>query len=406
MLFSMGMNLILWSVLAHANPVLEVPIIAPGVVQVSVTPDKLPWGGYWWRNEGAINASYPQSPLHKYDQMIEASTGRNPGAALWEMRNHYSSSETTYGHCDGWAAASLLFPEPTLPRRDPVTGVTFYQSDIKALLTEVGTCATTDFYGNRYGGPGDDSRDPSPVVFHEALLHYLKLNMPLVMDMNPYEAVQNQVVSGVQFKITPDFTLPHSFMVKATLTVHEADFDIDDSVHRGLSHQDDFQYHLVTDDLGYPIFGEWATDSTNPDFIWVPTGIGMCGRNQNSKISLDQVQKILDLPEAQPIEQAYAQSFSGVLAPGESKSILMPYVNGTDYTVSVAETGFGDGTLIFHGSERIEGGDSSARQSPTTGDVMVPAKVSKLQSIEIKNTTQHPIEGSFKITRFRYFDLG
>jgi hypothetical protein len=99
---------------------------------------KVPWSGWWWPahpNGGQPQLWQPGGPYDKYERFVQ-STGRpNPGVVAWEMENmrFYKPDEDWAGHCNGWAAAALLEPEP----REAVTrgGITFSIGDQKGLLS-------------------------------------------------------------------------------------------------------------------------------------------------------------------------------------------------------------------------------------------------------------------------------
>ena len=66
-----------------------------------------PWRGYWWPNKGLPMLR----PLEKFEGFA-AARGRNLQATEWESSHHVSHGLWWEGHCNGWAAASILRPEP------------------------------------------------------------------------------------------------------------------------------------------------------------------------------------------------------------------------------------------------------------------------------------------------------
>src|SRR5262249_4058512 len=76
--------------------------------------DPQPWSGWWWpASDGAGPTLFaPNSPLDKYDRYVAAVTGSSPGTLTWERSQVYFPDNPWAGHCNGFAAAALLEPEP------------------------------------------------------------------------------------------------------------------------------------------------------------------------------------------------------------------------------------------------------------------------------------------------------
>lgn len=157
------------------------------------------WAGYWWPylENGIVDAA------SKYEQ----ATGQ-AGAVNWELSNHSANApgvQPWFGHCNGWAAASVLFNEP----RRPVVqnGVSFLVSDQKALLSEVGQEVNLDSFGLR--ADTDDPSDPAfqdifPNQFFLVLTNLVGNGQPLIMDRYTGSQVWNQPIAGYQVSpITP-----------------------------------------------------------------------------------------------------------------------------------------------------------------------------------------------------------
>jgi hypothetical protein len=88
-----------------------------------------PWNGWWWawNPSGGPTLYDAGGPLAKYDQVCgtkaqDWAAGNETGGAWW------------WGHCWGWAIASILLPEP-----QPATanGVAFSMDDMKGLYSNV-----------------------------------------------------------------------------------------------------------------------------------------------------------------------------------------------------------------------------------------------------------------------------
>jgi hypothetical protein len=105
------------------------------------------WSGYWWpmrEDPSAGNIYEDGGPLDKYDLFCVASGLTNPRARDFEKWQHWSDERmeratgqktSWWGHCNGWAAAAVLEPEPTTPRS--VATIHFGIGDQKGLLTVV-----------------------------------------------------------------------------------------------------------------------------------------------------------------------------------------------------------------------------------------------------------------------------
>ena len=187
-----------------------------------------PWVGYWWPySEGGIS-----SPAALYEQ-----ASGTTGAAAWEAQNHgpkVAGLQQWWGHCNGWAAAAALYPEPTLPVTQ--NGVTFSVADQKGLLSEIAMEVDADFFGQR-----DDSDDPSNLTFQDVfpnqffmvLTNYMGNGLQVVMDRYTGSQVWNQPIAGYQHTpitpsdvIDPDPSAPGVYRVGVTTQVWWARDDV------------------------------------------------------------------------------------------------------------------------------------------------------------------------------------
>src|SRR4051812_25694677 len=65
-----------------------------------------PWVGPWW--------PYSAGGIQDAANLYEKASGKT-GAVSWESSNHGPETpelQDWWGHCNGWAAAAALFPEP------------------------------------------------------------------------------------------------------------------------------------------------------------------------------------------------------------------------------------------------------------------------------------------------------
>lgn len=248
-----------------------------------------PWRGYWWPYK---NRPLQNGPYARFDQFVRQRTGSNPGAVAWEDRNHRYKGIWWEGHCNGWAAASVLRTEPTYPRVDPASGIVFKVSDQKAYYSGIDYCVNSAFFGERYRGARNNSRDILPHVFHKTLIYYIgALRKPVAMDYRSDVTVDNHIISGYRMNIVPVGT--NVYAVTTTLTVHRYDARIVETPGVAPVYQRVYSYQLRTDDSGNPVGGSW--NSANPDFLWVPLSPRACNSN-NPGLKREWVSAIMSLP--------------------------------------------------------------------------------------------------------------
>jgi hypothetical protein len=162
---------VVWAVVL-ASALLCWPVV--GAAQSSDQPpntasaqlDTPPWSGWWWPANASLGPALfaPDSPLEKYDRYMANVTGEDPGTRAWEREELYFPGSQWAGHCNGFAAAALLEPEPT----EPVTifDITFTVADLKGLLVDY------HFADAEAWAFGDDS-ELNPADFHRMLLNWV-----------------------------------------------------------------------------------------------------------------------------------------------------------------------------------------------------------------------------------------
>ncbi len=275
--------------------------IQEGEYAASVPEKNKPFNGFWWSHAGVPLASGQNSPLGIIDAYQQARGMSKSRAVAWEQANHSDTVVPWGGHCNGWAASSVLFPEPTKTLYDPLTHIVITPYAQKGMLAEASYCVNTAFYGNRYwGNHGDDLYDIHPDLFHKTLSYYIQnLGKTVALDYARDAEIDNHVISGYHFSISK--LGDRQFHVNATLTVHGYDIIQEDSIGQAVPYTRHYSYVLNTDGQGKIIGGKWDATSDNPDFLWVALSSNPhCGGN-NPNVDSDTVSKIISsLPEVQP----------------------------------------------------------------------------------------------------------
>jgi hypothetical protein len=136
--------------------------------RLSADAEKYPWSGWWWPANHLVGGPRlfdSGGPLAKYDRYVEATGKPDPATLKWEQTELVYSGLQWAGHCNGWAAAALLEPEPTEPRE--INGVTFSVADQKGLLTSY------HFADSALWAVGSFAKDATPAEVHESLLSWL-----------------------------------------------------------------------------------------------------------------------------------------------------------------------------------------------------------------------------------------
>ncbi len=296
--------------------------VTEGSVKATVPPEALPYAAYWWPHSGLPLAAGPFSPLGKYDLAIKARTGTDPGSVNWEREFHSLQHVPWGGHCNGWAASSVLYKEVEKPRWDAASKQVLFTSDFNGMLAEASFCVDWAFYGTRNDSDKDDTLDISPDKFHKVLTYYIEtLKKPIAFDRFSTKVIDNWVISGYESKITKDTTTPNTYLVTNIVTVHPYPRQIRDDIGPAAKEYITYKYKLQTDDQGEITDGKWL--SKNPDFLWVPLSQSNCGR-ENPKIDPKRILELMKLPYAtRATEPATGFNFSGSIpAKGTQKISL------------------------------------------------------------------------------------
>lgn len=276
----------------HENIPVQAGKVQEGEFVASVAEESLPWKGYWYPYSTQRMHDGLNSPMAKYDRFVaRRAAATNPGSQEWEKQHHVGGRSWS-GHCNGWAAASVLVPEPRQSITDPFTGITFTPFDLKALHIERNYCPKLVFYGSRnYGEPDDVEGDIYASTFHNVLTYFIgELKKPVLTDLMRTVPVQNAVMSGYKMSIKKVDT--NSFQVEARVRVHLYEDKANDDHGVARSVTKTYKYTLHTDSEGTITSGTWH--SANPDFLWVAIAKGNCGDDRNQltdQFWLDEIER-------------------------------------------------------------------------------------------------------------------
>ena len=133
-------------------------------------------------------------------------------AVEFEVLNHGNGTEGVegwWGHCNAWAAAAILDPEPRHPTT--VGGIEFVAADVKAYLTEAWMEHRSSFFGSRANhDPTSESdmdvayKDVTPAAFHIYFADQLgNKDKSFVIDRYTGSQVWNQPIRAYQTRIEP-----------------------------------------------------------------------------------------------------------------------------------------------------------------------------------------------------------
>lgn len=237
----------------------------------------LAWSGYWWPmldSGGGERLWQEDGPLDKYDYYVRAESGSfpSPYATSWEFDNHRTTDQknTWWGHCNGWAAASILEPEPAVAAA--AGGIFFSVADKKGILTEWHNAAQSDgTWGNRYYGSGDDLDDIYPDEFMVVLIqHIVSQDEPVVMDLDCYEEVWNHPIYGYEMEEVERSGDEARFACRVYYATDAVSSDFVGTWEQTVK----YEFRCTVDDAGNPVSGpsswEGPSATEHPDFLWHP----------------------------------------------------------------------------------------------------------------------------------------
>jgi hypothetical protein len=257
----------------------------PAVALKSTAPvlearaDRTPWSGWWWPADDGVYGAHlfdADGPLARYDRLAVIRQRPDVQTRLWELANvHLTGAIYTWaGHCNGWAAAAVLEPEPTKPKI--VDGVTFSVADQKGLLSSWHFADSAEWVF------GDDDEGVNAGDFHRALVQWIGAGKrPFIVNA---ASGANQVFNYAAYRFRlvygPDATDPARTHVRAT--VWFADYNVDPGFIGTKNWPNDegrvYEYYIVGDRQN-PSGGAWegvsATGAqySHPWKLWYPNPI-------------------------------------------------------------------------------------------------------------------------------------
>ena len=238
---------------------------------------KIPWSGWWWpRRETYAQKLYNNpGPLTKYDSV------RGTSAWAWEYEHHRTTdpAQDWWGHCQAWAAAAIMEPQPY---GRTIYGVEFSQDDVEALYSEAWSEHRGKQWGTRYKDQGVNSEaytDVYPSDFDEQVRYWIgEQKTALLMDFTTSRVVWNYPVYA--FKRTSVWEGDAEY-VTMQVTRAEPKYGVDGTVSK---------VHTYYYTLRPGTNGVWSNPSgssvhTHPDYIIKLTRHG--GDYQNPYIKLE-----------------------------------------------------------------------------------------------------------------------
>jgi hypothetical protein len=233
---------------------------------------RYPWSGWWWPASFQAPGPYlfdPGGPLAKYDRFVASLGQPDPKTVEWERAELIFAGYGWAGHCNGWAAAALLEPEPSETR--VLNGVSFTVADQKGLLTSY------HFADSALWAVGGDERDASPAEFHRTLRTWMggeRKGMVFTFRLGDQE-VWSYPAFKFESVVGPDPVRPNVWLARTTVWfVHN---DVPASFVGGRPWPAPegklFEYTLIGDPEK-PEGGEWAPSTAGsfgrPHMIWYP----------------------------------------------------------------------------------------------------------------------------------------
>ncbi len=234
--------------------------------------ERYPWSGWWWpanHQAGGPRLFDVGGPLAKFDQFSETLGRPNPRTREWEQAELVFAGLSWAGHCNGWAAAALLEPEPTETR--VVNGISFSVADQKGMLSSY------HFADAAQWALGSEDSDVAPADFHKALIAWIggeRKGMVFTFRLAG-EEVWSYPAFKYETAVGPDPLVPGVWHARTTVWL--VDNDVPSNFVGGQPWPSGegklFEYTLLGDPNN-PEGGEWSPKNAGrfgrPNMIWYP----------------------------------------------------------------------------------------------------------------------------------------
>jgi hypothetical protein len=234
---------------------------------------RYPWSGWWWPANDLVSGPRlfdPDGPLARYDRYVEALGRPDPNTMEWERAEVRFSGVGWAGHCNGWAAAALLEPEPTVERI--LNGVTFSVADQKGLLTSY------HFADAAAWAVGSEDVDVEPADFHRQVTRWIGGERKgAIFTFRPAgQEIWSYPAYKFETEIGPDPLEPDLWHVRTVVWLVDTDVPAGFVGARPWPGPDGkvLEYTLIGADPHNPKGGDWSptTDGRfgRPFMIWYP----------------------------------------------------------------------------------------------------------------------------------------
>ncbi len=258
------------ALVASAVEPLERPL--PDLVEGETTP--VAWSGWWWPALDGANGPHlfdADGPLDKYDRLAEHFTGERPGTRAWELEHlrFFDARYSWAGHCNGFAAAAVLEPEPTEPI--DVAGVRLSVADQKGLLAAYHFADAARWSVAEPGGIAADA-------FHRTVVTWLVgAGKPFIANVyfQP-EQIFNYPAYRYRIEFRPDRADPPLTHVRTTLWFADYNVPADYVGTKPWPGPAGKLYeYWIRGDRKNPVAGGWEGVSTSgafarPSLLWYP----------------------------------------------------------------------------------------------------------------------------------------
>lgn len=286
-----------------------------------------PWSGWWW--PASLQPYTPpylfqaNGPLAKYDAYVRAGGAPSPNTQGWEQQHIVFHDPSLFwaGHCNGWAAAALLEPEPTAPVT--AKGITFSVADQKGLLSDY------HFADSPLWEYGSTATALKPADLQRMVLQWIggKHKGFVIDDYATSAQIESYPVYRFHIVYLPDPVDPNKTHVQLTLWM--ASYHVDANVvgsqpYPGPDGQR-FDY-FIYGPKDNPTGGDWEGVSLTgaqgrPRFIWYPDpNVRNVGRTLTSP-DLRYATLLQILGRAPTKQAAFGPSVSHLVAPAGTREI-------------------------------------------------------------------------------------